>query len=342
MKQTSSNLATIRAVVFSPMIRALDEKGRMADVLLARHGLSRARIHDPYAIISLIRYVEIFEAVARQLKEPALGLRIGGNSRPTDLGPLGLLISAAPTLRSAFTRLSEFISALQGATRVGLQHHKTMTAWTYQVEDSSIWPRVQDTEFSLAAACQLARSLAGSSWSPLEVHFEHDEPEDCSAHHRFFRAPLLFRQPANRLLLLNADIDRVIQTEDCDLTQILEHHVRDLLAERMGETDLARRVERIIALYLGHEKISVERLAADLGLAPRTLQRNLGREGTSVRQLLREHRQKIAKLQMQSNKISQAEIAHALGYSDGTVFWRAFKDWTGTAPTKFRKRNGKR
>jgi hypothetical protein len=30
-----------------------------------------------------------------------------------------------------------------------------------------------------------------------------------------------------------------------------------------------------------------------------------------VRQLLREHRQKIAKLQMQSNKISQAEIAHA-------------------------------
>jgi AraC-like DNA-binding protein len=88
---------------------------------------------------------------------------------------------------------------------------------------------------------------------------------------------------------------------------------------------------------LGQNKITVEQLAAGLGLSPRTLQRRLGASNTSLRELLREHRQAMADLHVGSGQRSQASIAEALGYSDGTAFWRAFKSWTNTTPTAYRR-----
>jgi AraC-like DNA-binding protein len=67
------------------------------------------------------------------------------------------------------------------------------------------------------------------------------------------------------------------------------------------------------------------------------LQRRLAEADTSLRQLLRDHRQAMADLHVGNGQRSQASIAEALGYSDGTAFWRAFKAWTNTTPSAFRR-----
>jgi AraC-like DNA-binding protein len=77
---------------------------------------------------------------------------------------------------------------------------------------------------------------------------------------------------------------------------------------------------RTIGAGLGQNKITIEHLAAGLQLSSRTLQRRLGKAGTSLRQLLREHLQAMANLHVGTGQRSQASIAEALGYSDGTAF----------------------
>ena len=342
LKRVTPTIATIRSSVLGPIICTLDEQRKGTDTLLAEYGLSRSLLDDLYTIIPLNRYIAFFETAAVVTKDRGLGLRLGGVIRPADLGPIGLLFSAASTLRAAFTHLSDSVSALQRATYVGLKTHDDFTTWTYQIEDPTLWPRVQDAEFSMASTCQLARSFAGPSWRPIEVHFEHDEATDCQALYRAFQAPIRFKQPANRLFLDNANIDRAVQKEDAGLTLILKRHIKDLMAEQSGDANLIQRVERLIGLHLGQGSLSVKGLAADLGLSPRTLQRRLGEEGTSVRALIRSHRSALAKLRIGSTRSSQAEIAHNLGYSDGTTFWRAFKSWTGATPTEFRKQSKER
>jgi AraC-like DNA-binding protein len=337
MAERILGVATIRASVLNSLVRTLDREGGSTDLLLTEHGLVRAYLDDPYALVPLGRYVALYERAAQVLGDPGLGLRLGIGVRPSDLGPLGLLFTAAPTLGSAFARLTQFLLALQSATHVGLQHNLDFTSWTYRIADPDIWPRVQDAEFSLAAACQLARGLVGTNWRPLEVHFEHDEPRNRAALDRYFQAPLRFRQQANRLLVAATDIDRAIRKEDRELTRILERHIGDLVAGQPNQAALTDRVRDLISVYLGQERVTIEKLAQDLGLSRRTLQRELGREGTSVRQLLHEYRLSFARQRIKEGRLANTALAHALGFADETVFWRAFKSWTGMTPTAHRR-----
>jgi AraC-like DNA-binding protein len=235
------------------------------------------------------------------------------------------------------TRFSELLAALQGGTQAALHRSGSSTAWTYRIEDAAIWPRRQDTEFSVAAICALLRAAGGPTLRPAAVAFEHDAPPNPAAYERLLNAPVSFGQAATRLVFANADLDRRLPSADPGLALVLERHVADLMREPEADADLVQSVRRLIGAQLGRDRITIATLAARLGLSPRTLQRHLGEAGTSVRHLLREHRLAMADLRIGSSRQSQAEIAEALGYADGTAFWRAFKSWTDTTPSAYRK-----
>jgi AraC-like DNA-binding protein len=335
MAKIAVRAAMIRASVLTPLLRRLDEAG-LADPLLRESAMSRSQLADPYAPISLARYNALFESASIALKDPAIGLKLGLAVRPTDLGPLGLLFTAAATPRAAIMRFSDLLAALQGGTQAALQEVEPLTFWTYRIDDAAIWPRRQDSEFSMAAICKLL-AASGPGLHPVEAQFEHDAPASRAVHERVFRAPLRFGQSANRLIFANADLDRPHAAADPGLAMILERHIAELLRDPDAAEDAVQAVRRMIGTSLGQNKITIEHLAAGLGLTPRTLQRRLAEAGTSLRQLLREHRQAMAELHVGTGQRSQASIAEALGYSDGTAFWRAFKSWTQTTPSAYRK-----
>jgi AraC-like DNA-binding protein len=337
MPKSAAPAAMIRASVLAPLLRRLDEAGQ-ADALLKGSSVSRTQLADPYAPISLARYNALFEAAATALKDPAIGLKLGLAVRPADLGPLGLLFTAAATPRAAVARFSALLAALQSGTQASLQQKGELTFWTYRIDDPAIWPRRQDSEFSMAAICKLLQATAGPVLHPVEAQFEHGAPASTTMHERVFRAPLRFGQPANRLIFANADLDRPNGAADNGLAMILERHIAELLREPDNADDLVHSVRRMISARLGQDKITIEHLAAGLGLSPRTLQRRLGDADTSLRQLLREHRQAMADLHVGGGQQSQASIAEALGYADSTAFWRAFKSWTNTTPSAYRKK----
>jgi AraC-like DNA-binding protein len=88
---------------------------------------------------------------------------------------------------------------------------------------------------------------------------------------------------------------------------------------------------------MGIEKVTVTSLCRELGVSQRTLQRRLEASGTSLRQLLREYRKDLAELTISGRRIPQSDVAQMLGYSDSTVFWRAFKSWNDQSPSAYRK-----
>jgi AraC-like DNA-binding protein len=336
MPKIACRAAMIRASVLAPLLRRLDEAGQ-ADALLRASYMSRAQLADPYAPISLAAYNALFEAAAGALRDPSIGLKLGLAVRPADLGPLGLLFTAAATPRAALTRFSALLAALQGGSQAALRQQGDLTIWTYRIDDPAIWPRRQDSEFSMAAICKLLQATAGPGLHPIEAQFEHASPGGTAAHERVFRATLRFGQPANRLMFENKALDRPHGAADPALAMILERHIAELLQDNVDADDLVHMVRRLINTNLGQTKITIEHLAAEIGLTPRTLQRRLSEAGTSLRQLLREHRQAVADLHVGTGSRSQASIAEALGYSDSTAFWRAFKSWTNTTPSAYRK-----
>jgi len=106
--------------------------------------------------------------------------------------------------------------------------------------------------------------------------------------------------------------------------------------EEMTFDSCAAQVSNIISKRLGCADVEVHSIAEEIGLSPRTLQRRLAEEGTSLRELVRRHRSHIVDRLLKDRKTKMTVIAHDVGYSDATTFSRAFKSWSGETPRDHR------
>ncbi|QPI74559.1 AraC family transcriptional regulator [Sphingobium sp. Cam5-1] len=329
---------TIRAVSVQRLLERIDKDDEKVAALLARHEVALAGLLDPYAIMPLAHYVALLEDAADLLDAPHLGAEMGSCFRPADIGPTGLLFSLSGTLGDAFARMGRYLPAFQTSTSSGLLNAGEHMLWAYRIHDPRIWPRRQDAEYAVMATCELIRSCLTTPWWPIEVHFEHAAPADPGPLRRLFRAPILFDQPTNGLLLAKQDVERINRVEDRDLLHVLERHVTELLQVHLAEDSYAGRVEWLIAMYLDKRPITLEGIAAALGLPARSLQRRLAEEGTSLRQLLRDHRTRLADARLgDEGRGNVAGLAQALGYSERSVLSRAYRNWTGRSLVRGRK-----
>jgi AraC-like DNA-binding protein len=90
-------------------------------------------------------------------------------------------------------------------------------------------------------------------------------------------------------------------------------------------------------LYPRDEPPCFDMLARRLNMSTRTLRRHLSAEGISYKALQNESRKNKALELITSTNMSIENIATELGYKDVANFYHAFKLWTGTTPSNYRK-----
>lgn len=316
--------------------------GGNRDRVLKEHGLTRRVLTTPHASVPLARYVAMFETMARELDDPLFGAKVGLRTRPADLGAAGTIMARSCSIAAALDRLTRFVTSYQPGTQSLLGESDDLLVWTYRLGNADIWPRGQDAEFTLSAAIQLIRHAFRHDWRPELVQLEHAPASRAVAMRveRLFGCPVQFEAPSNGLMFY-ADEARVrVRSEDAELIAALEGFLADIIPEEVRTASWSSRVLTLIATYLGQQPITLDGLAADLSTTRRSLQRHLAAEGTSLRELLRNHRHEIAQRRLQAGVAHLGSLAEALGYADGSVFWRAHRNWTGTSPSTVR--NGSR
>lgn len=100
---------------------------------------------------------------------------------------------------------------------------------------------------------------------------------------------------------------------------------------------VSARVINALHLRVGHTELSIERIASDLNLTKRTLQRRLQDQNTNFAQLRDDLRFHYAIKYLIDDQLSVDRVSRALDFSDRTSFTNAFKRWTGLSPSAFRK-----
>lgn len=104
-------------------------------------------------------------------------------------------------------------------------------------------------------------------------------------------------------------------------------------------SNFAEQVAELIESLLMGGSCSVERVAEIFGIHRLTLYRRLREYETTFKALLEGRRQVMAQAMLQRRTVSVAEIAEALSYGTPANFTRAFRRWTGQAPTAWRRTN---
>jgi len=125
--------------------------------------------------------------------------------------------------------------------------------------------------------------------------------------------------------------DCTVPTAKPALATAIERQLAALLdAIERGEA-VSARVRAAISDRLG-APLSVAALAKALAMSRRSLERALAEEGTSAAALIEDERKQRALAWLPALTVD--EVAARLGYSDARAFARAFKRWTGVAPSR--------
>ena len=190
---------------------------------------------------------------------------------------------------------------------------------------------------TFATVTTLCRNIASSDFNPTTVEFQHDAPADTFEHRRLFRCPIKFGAPLNRLHFASSNLTLPIAKADAGLCALLDRHAEELLAKYPPRDSLVDQVRSIITTEFRGGDPSLEHVAAQLGLTPRTLQRKLQELGTSHNELLEQMRRQLAMRYLREREMAICEVAYLLGFSESSSFHRAFKRWTGLTPKEFRK-----
>lgn len=103
--------------------------------------------------------------------------------------------------------------------------------------------------------------------------------------------------------------------------------------ERGAKPKFRKEVEAIVEPLLASGEANIDRVARDMGLSRQTLYRRLKAEGVTFEQLLDELRHRLALRLVREQRLPVKQAAWQLGFSDPAAFSRAFKRWTGTAPS---------
>jgi AraC-like DNA-binding protein len=146
-----------------------------------------------------------------------------------------------------------------------------------------------------------------------------------------------FGAGSNSMILSAADAALPMQAADEALVLIVRRRLDKLLTERdlHGPGPLSGRVRRMMVEHLGETTLTPETVTRALGVSRRTLSRRLAEEGTSFRHILDDVRREFACALLQDRKLSIADVAFFLEYSESAAFTRSFRRWTGQTPRAF-------
>jgi AraC-like DNA-binding protein len=190
--------------------------------------------------------------------------------------------------------------------------------------------------YRLAAVLQASRDLTGVDVVPAEVDFTYPQPSRTTEHRRYFRCPLVFGAPTASITFHVPDLDLPVVEADATLEGYLSKYAEQVLASLVQGDTTKHRVRAAVWSLLSEGPPSLDQVAGLVRMPPRTLQRRLAAEGTSLHREIEEIRKTMALAVLRDRSIVIEDVAFLLGYSAPSTFFRSFKRWTGTTPRQFR------
>jgi AraC-like DNA-binding protein len=292
-------------------------------------------LDSPLNELSLKQYCELFEEAARQTQYDNFGLRFGHGFQPKRLGALGYLAINSPTMASGLRNLCEYFPAHQQGSTLALRQEGELLHLDYQIHDPSISRKRQDAELSLGMFTNIFRHCYGARWKPLEIHFEHSRPSEPKEHEALIEAPVIFSQRINSIVFRRSDLEGVMPNPDPYLFSLIEPFMRKRRT-RPRPDDLVAMVRQKIETHFDNGNPRIKKVASELGLTSWTLHRRLRELDLSFQELVRDARRQLALRYLSEPALPVTEVALMLGYSELSAFTRAFRQWTGMSPARYR------
>lgn len=305
--------------------------------LLEAAALDREDLRDPDALIPVEAVEDVIRFALMRTGDPALGLRMAEALDLRTQGFWGYALLSSMTFRQRIELHIRF-QRLRGPTELSfrVEGERAIMEIAPRGVPSDVLPVAMDCSLAMTFI-QQRRALRATPEAQVWVTY----PEQ--PYHRELRAmasgPFVFGAPCVRVEFPARVLDLRLDG-DPHLGKLATSRLDAQIErerERAAPTGVLERVRQRVTARLESDA-SLARIARDLRISARTLQRQLGAIGASFKELLDDVRRQHAIAYLSETERPIEEIAIRLGYDDPANFRRAFRRWTGVSPSLFRAR----
>ena len=170
----------------------------------------------------------------------------------------------------------------------------------------------------------------------LEVHVTHPAPTYAAEYARVFGCPVVFDARWNAMRTDASLQSHKVALQPHYVFGVLSEKAEALVRELENSKSVRGKVESQLMLVLHMGDVSMDAIAAKMGVSRQTLFRRLKAEDVTFEKVLDELRHRLALSYLSGRKASVNETAYLVGFSDPAAFSRAFKRWTGKSPSEMR------
>lgn len=304
--------------------------------LAERSGLASGDLDDPDARVPFARFKALMRSAKDLCDEPALALHFGANSPMQRISIVGLAAYAAETVGEALVQLNRYGRLLIEAEGLGSEDRFVIVrrdggTWVEdRRRDPDDFPEL--TESTWARFVREFRHFHPDRPYVKAVHVTHPEPDYRALYEAVVGAPVTFGSDRNALLVEDDWPSWRIGSPNRYVFGVFSAHAQALLKGLEDSRTTRGRVESLLIPILHTGELGMGGLARRMGLSRPTLYRRLQAEGIRYETVLDELRCRMARHYLDGQKVSLAQTAYLVGFSDPSAFSRAFKRWTGERP----------
>lgn len=318
--------------------------------LTAVPGLLRALGADPGEVLDAVGlppdafddaehrlpYVAVIRALAECARTTGcehFGLLAGAQWHLPDVGLVGALCRHSDRVGSALETLAVYLRLNNQGATCFFERSGEYAELGYAVFHPELTETAVACDLAIATAANLVRGMVGDpNWHPAEVLLSRAAPSDTRPYRQHFNCPVRFDADRAALRIPARELDRPLP--DADLER--KEHFLDEAERVLGDEFLVRIYDSLRRLLL-KGAVDSHAVAATLAMHRRTLMRRLEQRGTSFQKVLDEVRFAVARQLLRETALSATEIAAALGFSESSAFTHAFRRWSGTSPSEWRR-----
>jgi AraC-like DNA-binding protein len=337
MQELDPNWSLYSSMV-SSIVQAGEYLGAPVDALLLKADINKNLLKDPEHRFSVARVFKLCDLIIDYCDAPDLGLYTGRIGYINGLNLQLYMSTVCSTFREYLNLMPSLLRVTGDIGEVEMQADKNLL----KLQWKPLWQLSEKQRFLsdtvLTYAASIVNSLCLLPIPVKQAHFTYIEPEDLTLLKATFGDELYFDQPVSCLYFARESLNYPLTRLSGDLKSAFTRPVDHFFTEDKSGDSFLHQLRQTLLRMLPQGGIGIDRVAEELNLSRRTLQRRLSERDTQFQQVLQQVREDLALRYLNDERLAVTEIAFLLGYSDQGSFSAAFKSWHGQSPLEYRQR----